>query len=98
MCRFVSIICCLLFLLLFASCAKQESAPADLPHATVVLRDGTRLNGTVAASSPSEITLNVDGGAPRNISMKEVRRIDYGAVQTSTAAPAPSPALKSAGA
>ena len=79
-------------LVLLASCAKQDSttapAAADLPHATVMMRDGTRLSGTVAASSPSEITLNVDGGASRTIAMKDVRRVDYGApAQTADAIP-----------
>ncbi len=77
-----------LSVLFLTSCAKQEPAPAaaDLPHATVVMRNGSRVSGMVAASSPSEITLNVDGGAARTtISMKDVRRVDYGE------APAPAP-------
>src|SRR5438552_14716816 len=74
--QFFEILPAFLSVLFFASCAKQE--PAALPHATVVMRDGTRLSGTVAASSPSEITLNVDGGAARSIPMKDVRRVDYG--------------------
>jgi len=87
------IISAFLSLLFLSSCAKQDSAPAaDLPHATVVMRDGTRIGGTVAASSPSEITLNVDGGAPRTIAMRDVRRVDYGdapaAAKTAGAAPA----------
>jgi hypothetical protein len=78
------------------SCAKQEapaSATAALPHATVVLRDGTRATGGVASSTASEITVNLDGGGSRTIPMKDVRRVDYG--ETATAAPpaaaAPSP-------
>jgi hypothetical protein len=83
-------------LVLLASCARQDSATApaaaDLPHATVMMRDGTRLSGTVAASSPSEITLNVDGGAARTIAMRDVRRVDYDAPSQapSQAAEAPS--------
>jgi hypothetical protein len=81
---------------LLTSCAKQDtptpaSAPADLPHATVVLRDGTRATGGVASSTPSEITVNLDGGGSRTIPMKQVRRVDYGetaAVARPAAAPA----------
>jgi hypothetical protein len=81
---------------LLTSCAKQEaSAPADLPHATVVLRDGTRVAGAVAAFSPAEITINPDTGAPRTISMKDVHRIDYGEIATSAAAVPPPPAAAS---
>jgi len=92
--RKILIVPAFLSLLVLSSCAKQDSAPAaaDLPHATVVMRDGARLSGTVAASSPSEITLNVDGGAPRTIAMKDVRRVDYGdapaSARTAGAAPA----------
>jgi hypothetical protein len=53
------------------------------------MRDGTRLSGTVAASSPSELTLNVDGGAPRTIAMKDVRRVDYGAPAQTASEAAP---------
>jgi hypothetical protein len=70
------------------SCAKQEtpaSPAAELPHATVVLRDGTRATGGVASSTASEITVNLDGGGSRTIPMKDVRRVDYG--ETATAAP-----------
>ena len=72
------------------SCSKQEAtAPAaELPHATVVMRDGTRASGAVAASSASEITLNLDAGGSRTIPMKDVRRVDYGEVAS---APAPLP-------
>jgi hypothetical protein len=86
-----------LFSLLFlASCARQDSATspaaADLPHATVVMRDGARLSGTVTASTPSQITLNVDGGAPRTVAMKDVRRVDYGAAPSSAAPSSAAPA------
>jgi hypothetical protein len=85
-----------LFSVLFlVSCARQDSATApaaaDLPHATVVMRDGARLTGYVAASSPSQITLNLDGGAPRTVAMKDVRRVDYGAATTAATTPASEP-------
>src|ERR1041385_3142422 len=81
--------------MLLMSCAKQDTATApaaDLPHATVVLRDGTRVAGTVAASTPSEITINPDGGGSRTIPMKDVRRVDYGDAPTAAAAPSAAPA------
>jgi len=82
---------------LLASCAKQgppaATAPADLPHATVVMRDGTRAIGAVASSTPTEITINLDAGGSRTIPMKDVRRVDYGETATlaQPAAPAPNP-------
>jgi len=77
-------------ILFLASCAKQDSpatsASADLPHATVVMRDGSRVAGSVTASTPAEITLNLDGGGTRAIAMKDVRRVDYGDAPTGAAA------------
>jgi hypothetical protein len=79
-------------MLFLTSCAKQDSSTAptapsaDLPHATVVMRDGSRATGTVAASTPSEITLNLDGGGTKTIAMKDVRRVDYGDAPAKTAA------------
>jgi hypothetical protein len=87
------LISAMFFLLFLASCARQDAttapAAADLPHATVVMRDGARLSGTVTASSPSQITLNVDGGASRTVAMKDVRRVDYGATPSSAAPSSP---------
>src|SRR5690349_10268217 len=84
---------------LLTSCAKQEAstpAPAaNLPHATVVLRDGTRVAGAIAATSATEITVNLDAGGTRTIPMKDVRRVDYGETAT-TAQPAPPPTAPSA--
>src|SRR5882757_8163975 len=85
--------------LFLASCAKQEAPPAaELPHATVVMRDGTRVAGAVAATTPAEITINLDAGGSRTIPMKDVRRVDYGEVATAAkpvppaTAPVPVPA------
>jgi hypothetical protein len=88
--RFFMIVPIFLSVMFLASCAKQEPAAADLPHATVVMRDGTRVSGAVAASSPSEITVNVDGGAARTtIPMRDVRRVDYGEAPAPAGAPVP---------
>ena len=80
-----------LSMMLLMSCAKPDTATApaaDLPRATVVLRDGSRVVGAVAANTPSEITINLDGGGSRTIPMKDVRRVDYGDAPTTAAAPA----------
>ena len=80
---------------LLTSCAKldtPQSVAADLPHATVVMRDGTRATGGVASSTASEITVNLDGGGSRTIPMKDVRRVDYGETATAAMPDAPAPA------
>ncbi|MCU1232518.1 MAG: hypothetical protein JWP63_485 [Candidatus Solibacter sp.] len=85
---------------MLSSCAKQEAtapAPADLPHGTVVMRDGTRVAGAIASTTPAEITVNLDAGGSRTILMKDVRRVDYGETASAAttavnpAAPAPAP-------
>src|SRR5260370_24828072 len=74
------------------SCAKQDTpapAAADLPHGTIVLRDGTRVSGAIAANSATEITINPDGGGRRTIPVKDVRRVDYGETASTARAAAP---------
>jgi hypothetical protein len=56
-----------------ASCAKQASGQ----HATVSMRDGSTLTGTVTATSPSEITLAGDDKTTRTIPMSQVKSIEY---------------------
>jgi hypothetical protein len=62
-------------LLFFASCSM---APVSGPHATVLLRDGTRASGGVVSSSASEIQIVGDDRVTRTIPMSQVRSIDYG--------------------
>ncbi|HEX8764893.1 MAG TPA: hypothetical protein VF740_07010, partial [Candidatus Acidoferrum sp.] len=60
-------------LFFLASCAKQGSGQ----HATVLMRDGSELMGTVTASSPSEITLAGDDRTTHTIPMSQVKSIEY---------------------
>jgi len=85
-----------LALALLTSCANRTPAPGA-PHATVSLRDGTTLAGTITASSPSEITLLGDDKASHTIAMTQVKSIAYdeppapvvdpGATQSATTQP-----------
>lgn len=68
----------LLPLLLLCSCANQQSATdANLPHATVRLRDGTKLAGQVKSTSPTEITLIGDDNTAKTYPMTQVKSIVY---------------------
>jgi len=62
---------------LIASCTKTGTPAADAPHATVLMRDGTKVTGTITASSPAEITLAGDDKSSRTIAMKDVKSIAY---------------------
>ena len=59
---------------LLASCAK----PSGGPHATIQMRDGTTVSGTVLSSSASEIKVTGDDNTTRTIPMTQVRSVDYG--------------------
>jgi hypothetical protein len=78
--------------LFLASCTNK---PASGPHATLLMRDGTTLAGTVTATSPSEITLAGDDNTTHKVPMTQVKSIEYddaAAAQTSGTAAAGSPA------
>ena len=71
-----------LSVLLLAGCAQKDSSEAapdaNAQHATVFMRDGSTVTGAVTASTPSQITLNMDSGGARTILMKDVRSVQYG--------------------
>lgn len=94
----------LLPIVLLAACGQKDSSQAapdsNAPHANVVLRDGTRISGTVTSSTPAQITLNLDSGGTRTVLTKDVKSLNYNdpgdvgtpASSTSAAAtPAPLP-------
>jgi hypothetical protein len=78
----------LLSILLLFACTQKESSQAssdsNLPHATVQMRDGTNVMGTVTSSTPSEITLNLDGGGRQTILTKDVKSVEYGEAAAGT--------------
>lgn len=83
------------FLFLTSCTQKETSTTAPAPHATVQLRDGSRLTGNVVASSPSEVTLEGDDKTRRTLAMKDVKAIEYDdAAPTPQAAALPPPAAE----
>ena len=84
-------------LFFLASCANQKGSGQ---HATILMRDGSTLTGTVTATSPAEITLTGDDKATHTIPMAQVKSIEYDdapAAQTSAAQTASTPAGAPAG-
>ena len=70
-----------------ASCANQT---ASGQHATILMRDGTTLTGTVTATSATEIILAGDDNSKHTVPMAQVKSIEYDdarAGQTSAAQP-----------
>ena len=81
-------------LFLLASCAKKE---APRQHATILMRDGTTMTGTVIATSPGEITVAGDDNATHTVPMTQVKSVEYddnAAAQTSATQPGAVPARR----
>jgi outer membrane lipoprotein SlyB len=77
-----------------ASCNKEQQA-AGL-RATVTMRDGTLVGGTVVSTSPTEIKLLGDDQVTRTLAMAQVKSIDYEDTSAAANAPAAAPADQSA--
>ncbi len=67
--------CCLLF----CACNRDAATGGTGPHASVMLRDGTRVSGQVTSSSPRQITLVGDDKTTRTFDMTQVRSVEYDA-------------------
>lgn len=68
-----------------ASCASKPTGP----HATVQMRDGTTLTGTVTATSPAEITLAGDDNTNHTVPMAQVKSIEYDEPPAAQGSPSP---------
>jgi len=77
-------------LVIFSSCNRNAGGGQ---RATVLMRDGTSVSGTVVSSSGSEIQLAGDDKVTRTIPMAQVRSIEYqDTLPTNAAGDAPPPA------
>ncbi len=79
----------LLAVLFLSSCAKPTNSGQ---HATVLMRDGTTISGTILSSSASEIQLAGDDKTTHAISMAQVRSIEYDEAAPAAAETTPAPA------
>src|SRR5688572_6844613 len=90
MLRFVPVVLCLLFSF---SCANQNAVPAvDAPTATVFMRDGTKVQGKVVESTPTQIRISSDGKPAQWILLSQVKRVDYADAASAAPASAAAPA------
>jgi hypothetical protein len=89
--RIFSLIALSAVLLLLASCAKKESPEQ---HATILMRDGSTLSGTITSSSSTEITVAGDDKTTHTVQMSQVKSVEYDdntVPQTSGTEPAAAP-------
>jgi hypothetical protein len=80
---------------MLTACGRQ---PAASQHATIQMRDGTEVSGTIQSSSATEIQIAGDDKVARTIPMTQVRSIEYddpapppAGTQPATAPPASAP-------
>ena len=66
----------LVLLLFVAACTSTSSGGGQ--RATVQLRDGSSVTGTLVSSSADEVKITGDDNVTRTLSMSQVRSIDYG--------------------
>jgi hypothetical protein len=78
--------------ILFLSSCNNTQTPAG-PRATVTMRDGTLVGGTVVSTSATEIKLAGDDKVTRTLAMAQVKSIDY--EDSAANAPAGTPADQS---
>ncbi len=89
---------------MLSSCAKKESVetatpaaeasapaqPADGPHAFVHLKDGSKVPGTIVASSQTDMVVAGDDGIERKIPLTQIKSVQYAEAQApASAQPAP---------
>ena len=74
----------LVLLLLLAACNSTSSGGGQ--HATVQLRDGSSVTGTVVSSSADEIKITGDDNVTRTLPMSQVRSVEYGDAPAASAA------------
>ena len=73
------ILAALLFGVFLSSCARKEQvATESAPHVTVILRDGTRVGGSILENTATKVTVAGDDGITRTIPTTQVSSIDYG--------------------
>src|SRR5215831_10319428 len=93
----------LVLLLFVAGCSSTSTGGGQ--RATVQLRDGSSVAGTLVSSSADEVKITGDDNVTRTLSMSQVRSIDYGdapataasgggsgTMASASARPAPKPA------
>jgi hypothetical protein len=72
--------------------AAQQAAPASGPHAVVRLTDGSKVPGTIVASTQTDMIVAGDDGIERKIPLAQVKSVEYGQAQPARRTLRPSPA------
>ena len=75
----------LMGVVILTSCGKKESSeapataqPASSPHALVYLKDGSKVPGTIVASTQTDMVVAGDDGIERKIPLAQIKSVEYG--------------------
>ena len=93
--RTILVVVTLGWLFFVGSCASKQTSG---PHATILMRDGTTLTGTVTATSPTEVTVAGDDKTTHTIPMAQVKSIEYDDTEAAASQPGAAPAGRSSAA
>jgi hypothetical protein len=63
--------------------------PVGGPHAFVHLKDGSKVPGTIVASTQTDMVVKGDDGIERKIPLTQVKSVEYGEAEKAAATPAP---------
>ncbi len=74
--------------------APAPVQPAGAPHVSVLLKDGSKVPGTIVASSQTDMVVAGDDGVERKIPLSQIQRVEYGEAPPAQAAQAAPPAGK----
>jgi hypothetical protein len=69
--------------------AAPATQPAGGPHASVRLKDGSRIHGMVVASTQTDMVVAGDDGIERKIPLGQVQSVEYGEPEPSRRSEAP---------
>jgi len=87
---------CVVAMALLSSCNKAAGPPAG-PHATVLMRDGTSVAGSILSSSATNVEIAGDDKVTHNVPTSQVQSINYDAAPAApSASAAPAPAASNA--
>jgi hypothetical protein len=66
--------------------APAAAQPAGGPHASVSLKDGSKVPGTIVASTQTDMVVAGDDGIERKIPLDRIKSVEYGDAQPAQAA------------
>src|SRR5688500_6230697 len=81
-----------------ATAAESAPAPASEPgpRAFIHLKDGSKVPGTIVASSRTDMVLAGDDGIERKIPLGQIRSVEYSDGKSAPLTPQPTPPVREA--